>query len=128
MDRRGFLNFIVAWTGAFLLSDASNSEGLELTDDVSRKAFNWTVGPPLIQPANRPGDPCHAIKDPSIVYYQGQWHLFCTIRSQKRSHQIEYLSFVDFKHATNTKNRHVLKLTDGYFAAPQIFYFSRHEK
>ena len=57
----------------------------------------------------------------------GRWHLFCTIRSQKRSTQIEYLSFADFRDA-NKAERHVLKLTDEDFAAPQIFYFSPHAK
>lgn len=88
--------------------------------------FKWTVGPPLVSPANRPSDPCHAIKDPSIVYYKDRWHLFCTIRSKIRSHQIEYLAFSEFRDA-NSAERHVLRLTDGYSAAPQIFYFSPHK-
>jgi hypothetical protein len=103
------------------------SEAQKLTDDLPISQFNWTVGSPLVRPATRPEDPCHAIKDPSIVYYEGRWHLFCTIRSQKRSHQIEYLSFVDFNDVNNAV-RYVLKLTDEYFAAPQIFYFSPHDK
>jgi hypothetical protein len=37
------------------------------------------------------------------------------------------LSFVDFKDA-NKAERHVLKLTNGHFAAPQVFYFSPHKK
>ena len=122
--RRAFLNTIGLWTaGQFVLGSGAAPEGRLLTDDSLGKQFNWTVGPPLIKPANRPDDPCHAIKDPSIVQYKGRWHLFCTIRSRKRSHQIEYLSFGDFKDANNAQ-RHVLKLTDEYIAAPQIFYFS----
>jgi hypothetical protein len=53
--------------------------------------------------------------------------LFCTIRSVKRSHQIEYLSFADWKDA-NVAKRHVLKITHGYFCAPQVFYFTPHRK
>lgn len=88
--------------------------------------FKWKLGPPLVGPADRAEDPCHAIKDPSIVRYRGRWHLFCSIRSQKRSHQIEYLSFADWKDA-HAATRHVLKLSDGYFCAPQVFYFSPHK-
>ena len=127
VDRRAFLSTLPSLAVGWLAAGGTISEGGQLTDEVPNKRFEWTLGPPLIMPANRPEDPCHAIKDPSIVYYQGHWHLFCTIRSQKRSHQIEYLSFTDFKDANNAQ-RHVLKLTDGYFAAPQVFYFSPHAK
>ena len=95
--------------------------------EVLAGVFRWKAGPPLVSPARRPSDPCHAVKDPSIVRYKGRWHLFCSIRSRKRSHQIEYLSFADWKDA-NAAERHVLKLTEGYFCAPQVFYFSPHKK
>lgn len=96
-------------------------------EDLLAGRFRWRTGPPLVAPADRPSDPCHAIKDPSVVRYKGRWHLFCSIRSRKRSHQIEYLSFADWKDA-HAARRHVLKLTDGYFCAPQVFYFSPHRK
>lgn len=89
--------------------------------------FSWTTGPPLVSPVLRPSDPCYSVKDPSIVWYGGRWHLFCTIRSQKRTHQIEYLSFADWKDAVGSEH-HVMKLSDGYFCAPQVFYFSPHHK
>jgi len=42
------------------------------------------------------------------VRYKRRWHLFCTIRSRKRTHQIEYLSFADWKDAARAP-RHILK-------------------
>lgn len=84
--------------------------------------FRWTYGPPLVAPADRPEDPCFSVKDPSVVFYQGRWHLFCTIRSRKRTHQIEYLSFADWKDA-NRARRQVLQAHPGFFCAPQVFYF-----
>lgn len=89
--------------------------------------FAWTSSGPVIGPARREDDPCHAIKDPTVVFAEGKWHLFCTIRSQKRTHQIEYLSFADWKDARHAE-RHVLKIVDGYFCAPQVFYFRPHKK
>lgn len=85
--------------------------------------FHWTTGSPLVSPAERADDPCDSIKDPSIVQFDGRWHLFCTIRSRKRSHQIEYLNFDDWSNA-NAAPRHILTLTNGYFCAPQVFYFT----
>jgi hypothetical protein len=89
--------------------------------------FRWTSSPPLVAPVERPGDPCFSVKDPTVVRYNGRWHLFCTIRSEKRTHQIEYLSFADWKHA-DAAPRHVLAISDGYFCAPQVFWFEPHRK
>jgi hypothetical protein len=99
----------------------------QAVSDLLAGRFRWSVGAPLVSPANRPADPCRSIKDPSIVYYDGRWHLFCTIRSEKRTHQIEYLSFDDWPQA-NAAKRHILAITDGYFCAPQVFYFAPSKK
>jgi hypothetical protein len=89
--------------------------------------FRWTLSKPLVSPAVRPDDPCYSVKDPSIVSFGGRWHLFCTIRSRQRSHQIEYLNFTDWTQA-NAAPRHILAITNGYFCAPQIFYFEPQRK
>ncbi len=89
--------------------------------------FHWVASQPLIAPATRPADPCHAIKDPSVVHYGGRWHVFCTIRSQKRTHQIEYLSFTNWKEADKAK-RFILDVGVNYFCAPQVFYFAPQKK
>jgi len=88
-----------------------------------RQAFSWEASPPLYSPAARSEDLCYSVKDPSIVSYGGRWHLFTTIRSKARSHQIEYASFTEFGEADSAQ-RHVLKIRDGYFCAPQVFYFT----
>jgi hypothetical protein len=97
------------------------------TDDVLGGNFRWISSAPLVAPVARPADPCYSVKDPTVVRFYDRWHLFCTIRSEKRSHQIEYCSFADWKDA-NAAERHVLKLSDGYFCAPQVFYFSPQRK
>jgi hypothetical protein len=101
---------------------------ITVTDNALQSgAFRWTVDSPLIRPAERSDDPCYSVKDPTIVRYNDRWHLFCTIRSQKRSHQIEYLSFANWRDADKA-DRHVLTMTDGYFCAPQVLYFTPHKK
>jgi hypothetical protein len=92
-----------------------------------RGEFQWTTTAPLVSPASRPDDPCFSMKDPTIVRLGDRWHLFCTIRSEKRTHQIEYLSFDDWPNA-NAAPRHLLKISDGYFCAPQVFYFTPHRR
>jgi hypothetical protein len=105
----------------------SGSTAEQRVDDLLAGRFRWRVSPPLVCPVDRPADQPYSVKDPSIVRYKGRWHLFCTIRSRKRSHQIEYLSFTDWKDA-NAAKRHVLRLNDGYFCAPQVFHFTPHGK
>jgi hypothetical protein len=62
-----------------------------------------------------------------VVFHGGRWHLFCTIRSKKRTHQVEYLSFAGWTKADSAP-RHILKVSDGYFGAPQVFYFAPQSK
>lgn len=89
--------------------------------------FQWRLGEPVLAPLERSEDPCYSVKDPTVLRHDGRWHLFCTIRSQKRSHQIEYLSFQDWKDARGAK-RHVLNMHDGFFCAPQVFFFRPQKK
>lgn len=96
-------------------------------DKELRGPFAWTLGPPLIAPAERADDPCVSVKDPSLVFYEGRWHIFMTIRSRVRTHQIEYASFDRWENAAAAP-RHILMVRDGYACAPQVFYFRPHKK
>src|SRR5262245_50537955 len=106
------LLFILTYTlcaGPALAQQANApAEQQKAMDNLLQGRFHWTATAPLIGPADRPGDPCYSVKDPTIVRYQDRWHIFCTIRSQKRARQIEYLSFADWKDAGKA-TRHVLQ-------------------
>ena len=114
--------------GPMTRQTATQPEGQGAVARLLAGEFRWNVSGPLIGPASRPADPCHAIKDPSVVYHNGRWHVFCTIRSKKRTHAIEYLSFADWKDADKAP-RHVLTgISEGYFCAPQVFWFAPRKK
>jgi hypothetical protein len=89
--------------------------------------FLWQLSPPLFSPLRNSADPCFSVKDPSIIYYQRHWHLFCTIRSAIHSHQIQYASFDRWENA-HSAPRHNLRCREGYFCAPQVFYFRPQKK
>ena len=95
--------------------------------DLLAGRFQWRVSRPLVEPPRRPGDLRYSVKDPSVVYYQGRLHLFCTLRGKERSHQVEYLTFEDWEEAGRAK-RHLLTMHDGFFCAPQVFYFRPQRK
>ncbi|MBD3185117.1 glycoside hydrolase [Candidatus Poribacteria bacterium] len=88
--------------------------------------FSWNISKPILSPAERPDDPCFSVKDPTVVYYQGKWHVFHTTRSKINTHQIEYVSAESWE-KLNSSPRYILNCRDGYFCAPQVFYFSPHK-
>jgi hypothetical protein len=118
---------VVAATAAVVLSQASATAGGPPNRTFLTGDFRWTMSQPLVAPLQRPGETCYSVKDPSVVFFGGRWHLFCSIRGEKRSHQIEYLTFQDWDHV-DAGTRKILTLHDGFFCAPQVFYFRPHAK
>jgi len=92
-----------------------------------RPPFHWVASHPLVGPAASQQDRFDSVKDPSIVRFGGRWHLFCTVRGRRRTHQIEYLTFPDWRRVGRAQRR-MLGIHDGFYCAPQVFYFSAHKK
>ena len=93
--------------------------------DLLAGRFQWTVSAPLIGPAPAT-DHGRSIKDPSIVFYQRQWHLFVTLRTERPAN-MEYLAFTNWLTA-DAAPRKVISLDETYHCAPEVFYFRPHKK
>jgi hypothetical protein len=91
--------------------------------------FSWKASGPLIDvgPGKNDRDPQVSIKDPTVVFHDGRWHMFTTVRMKSGKVDIEYLSFTDWAQAGQAQ-RHVLAMHDQYYCAPQVFYFTAHQK
>lgn len=89
--------------------------------------FAWTTGAALVAPQAVDGDQKYSIKDPSVVFADGKWRLFCTVRGRDRSHGVVYLEFEDWDQAGAAPQR-MLTMHAGFFCAPQVFYFRPHGK
>lgn len=91
--------------------------------------FSWKASGPLIDvgPGKDAPDPHVSIKDPTFIFHEGLWHLFATLRMKSGKVDIEYLSFTDWPQA-NAAPRHILAMHDQYYCAPQVFYFTPHQK
>jgi hypothetical protein len=100
----------------------SDASLIDLLPPDLRPPFHWKASSPLLQAPEDQVDKYYSLKDPSIVFHQGRWHLFCTVRGVNRSHQIEYLSFSDFDHVPQVE-RQFLTIHPGFYCAPQVFYF-----
>ena len=87
----------------------------------------WEYSAPLIAPEQREMEPSRAQKDPSVVFFDGKWHVFMTVKLKGRS-AIEYCSFENWDDA-NSSTRTILRVSSSdYYCAPQVFYFRPHEK
>jgi len=94
--------------------------------DMRTIQFAWSTGEPVLGPPESPSDLHYSVKEPSIVFFDNRWHLFCSLRGKSYSREIEYLTFTDWDDlgsATSTP----LKLTSEPFGTPQVFYYSPQE-
>ena len=91
--------------------------------------FSWKASGPLVDvnPGRDAPDPQVALKDPSIIFHEGRWHLFGTLRKKSGTVCMAYLNFTDWAQA-NSAPREILSFTDRYHCAPQVFYFTPHRR
>ncbi len=124
---------------AFVAADqaaAQNAQPGMTVEDLLAGNFSWTVSRPLLSaepsrlPPSAEDNPWVAVKDPSLVRFQNRWNLFCSLRKQKGGQgriRIGHLSFEDWTKAPQAEWS-LLKLTDDYHGAPQVFFFEPHRK
>jgi len=103
-----------------LAATLSSAQGLELP-------ARWEYSAPLISPEVRDVEPSRAQKDPTVVFHEGRWHVFMTVKLPGRS-AIEHCSFERWEDA-NDCTRTLLAVSDSdYFCAAQVFYFRPDRK
>ena len=123
---------LVCWAllGMPCIAQGQKADGADRSavERVLAGQFAWRAGPPLISRPESATDTYVSIKDPSVVYYEGRWHLFCSVIRTGAPYQTEYLSFTDWD-SVDTAKRQILKLNDaGRYGAPQVFYFAPQGK
>jgi endo-1,4-beta-xylanase len=93
-------------------------------------SFKWSSTGPILGPVSDARHNLVAIKDPSVVYYNGSWHVFVSTVDMAGNYNIAYLNFPDWDHTSSAtfsymdQNPRLI----GYHAAPQIFYFRPQNK
>jgi hypothetical protein len=87
----------------------------------------WEYTAPLITPEERAVDVSVCQKDPTVVFHEGRWHVFMTVRLPGRT-VTEYCAFEKWEDADKAP-RTILKLSDSrYYCAPQVFFFAPQRK
>lgn len=125
-----FLTYLAAGlVGCFTATATVLPHDYEFSDIEARKpkglpsSFEWSSTGPLIAPKND-GRNISGIKDPSIIYYKGSYHVFAST-AQESGYSMVYLTFKDFSEAQSATFYYLdqTPIGTGYRAAPQVFYF-----
>jgi len=85
--------------------------------------FRWTSSSALIAPKPDASHTVAGIKDPSVVYYNGKWHVFASVANAS-GYNLVYLSFTDWAQAGSAPQYYLDRsgIGTGYRAAPEVFY------
>jgi hypothetical protein len=87
----------------------------------------WEYTAPLIAPEKRDINASRAQKDPTVVFHNGQWHVFMTVKLPGRS-AIEHCTFKTWRDADRSQRTILAISQSDYYCAPQVFYFTPHKK
>lgn len=90
-------------------------------------AFRWRSSQPLITPKPPEGRVFASIKDPTVVAYEGQYHVFASVyetTAGSAGYKSVYLSFSDIAEAGAAPQLYMPNLATGSTVAPQVFYFA----
>jgi hypothetical protein len=90
---------------------------------------SWVTTGPLVLPTADESHPLVAVKDPSVVFHDGRWHIFATTASVN-GWGMAYFSFSDWDKAPEARPFHLDNNPHlaGYNCAPQVFYFRPQKK
>ncbi|WP_309115395.1 non-reducing end alpha-L-arabinofuranosidase family hydrolase [Saccharothrix sp.] len=87
-------------------------------------SFRWSSSGILISPKPDATHPNVAVKDPSVVYHNGKYHVFAS--TYTNGYNLMYTSFTDWSQASSAPHYYLDRtaIGSGYKAAPQVFYFA----
>ncbi|MEV0977299.1 non-reducing end alpha-L-arabinofuranosidase family hydrolase [Streptomyces sp. NPDC049915] len=88
-------------------------------------SFSWSSSGPLIAPKPDATHNIAGMKDPSVVYYNGKYHVFASVASPS-GYNLVYLKFTDWSQAGSATHHYLDRsaIGSGYRAAPQVFYYA----
>jgi endo-1,4-beta-xylanase len=125
------------WDDAPSDNDAADADagatdgGAEASGDCGvPDAFAWSSTGPILGPVSDSTHSVVAIKDPSVVYYNGKWHVFVSTVDATGNYSIAYIGFTDWSQPDAGTFYYLDQNPTffGYHAAPQVFYFAPQNK
>ncbi|MGI5452785.1 non-reducing end alpha-L-arabinofuranosidase family hydrolase [Streptomyces sp. CA-249302] len=88
-------------------------------------SYSWSSSGVLMSPKPDSTHSIAGLKDPSVVYYNGKYHVFASVASAS-GYGLVYLNFTDWSQAASATHYYLDRtpIGSGYRAAPQVFYFA----
>lgn len=88
-------------------------------------SFRWSSSAALIAPKSDATHNIAGIKDPTVVYHNGRWHVFASTANAS-GYNLVYLNFTDWSQAGSATHFYLDRspIGTGYRAAPQVFFFA----
>lgn len=92
--------------------------------------FTWEASKPLVVPIPDADHDILSVKDPTVVHFQGQWHVIATTADTKGGWSMVDLKFKDWSQAASARPYYMSDNPNlrGYHCAPQVFYFRPQKK
>ncbi|TWT66225.1 Alpha-L-arabinofuranosidase C precursor [Posidoniimonas polymericola] len=93
--------------------------------------LRWKASGSLIEPVSDDTHQIVSVKDPTVVRYDGRWHVYATAYSTSaKTWSMVYLDFTDWSEAASAPLTHidVNPGLRGYHCAPHLFYFAPQQK
>ena len=125
-----FISILLAFVASVVFADEpqskSNNQELPLSTPLK-----WVSSGILVRPVSDESHEIVSVKDPTIVRYNGLWHIYATAYSTSaNTWSMVYLNFKDWADAPRAKLTYidVNPALRGYHCAPHIFYFRPHRK
>jgi endo-1,4-beta-xylanase len=94
------------------------------------ETLSWHASGALVAPVSDPTHDLVAVKDPTVVFFDGAWHLYMSSVSRAGAYNMVYTTFSDWSQASSAPLIHMDATPgfDTYVAAPQLFYFAPQNK
>jgi hypothetical protein len=133
MNKRIFTHIVVSLlagsTSAILAADPAASA--KAPKPPFATPLKWVSTGVLVKPVSDEKHTIVSVKDPTIVRYNGLWHIYATAYSTSaKTWSMVYLNFKDWADAPKAKLTYIdvnPKLR-GYHCAPHLFYFTPYKK
>ena len=89
-------------------------------------SFNWSSSGILISPKSDATHNIIAVKDPSVVFYNGRWYVYLSTVDANGDYGMATINFADWSQAASAPFTYLdsTAIGGGYKTAPMLFYFA----
>ena len=117
---KSYIRFKTVFSVLFFLS------GLPMMAQTVPSSYSWTSTGPIISAQSDATHSIIAVKDPSTVYYNGQYLVYASDVNSSGDYNLEYLHFSNWSEASSAAPYFLDTNPNlaGYHASPQVFYFA----